>query len=134
MHPLKKVSLRNGTFLKDMVPALGLCLNQAAAYSAAFVWKLELLYYLILILFFTSLFSIYIRNLTKSIAYSVTSVIVGAIIGLGILLIPPLVYGSYEMINATTSIYLTFVAKLAIFNLVICMFSSTVGTVLSGGE
>lgn len=134
MGPKKEITFANTKLvLKGVIIALSLSINQAAAYLAVFLWKLEFPYYLIIVFVLTLISSSYIKNLTKSIAFTVISVFVGVIIGLGILLIPPAIFGSNVMIEYTITFYLLFTSKLAIFNSVISVFSSILGSLLSGG-
>jgi len=134
MKPSKEtLSLNWKLFLKDLVLMLGLSLNLAATYLAFFIWKLNLFYCVVINLVFILIFSIYVKSLTKSIVSSVASIIIGGIIGLGIVLIPSIVHEtSYEVIDLTISVYVTFISKLVIFNLVTCMFSSIFGYLLVG--
>jgi len=110
---------------------LGLSLNQAAAYLAVSLWNLDLSYYLLVVLVLTFVFSIYIKNLSIGIAFTVLSMIIGALITMGILLIPPLVYRSEFMIEFALTAYPTFIAKLVVFNMVISIFASILGGLLS---
>jgi hypothetical protein len=132
MDRFREKHFQKASFLRDGIVILGLCLNQAAACLACFVWKLEIVYYLLVVAFFTLIFSLYIRNLTKSVAYSATSVVVGALVGLGIVLIPPLVYGSQQTVDATSTFYLTYVSSRAILSLVVSTFTSIIGSFLIG--
>ena len=136
MRPTKeKLSLNTKSFLKDLVVTLGLSLNLAATYLALFIWKLNFLYCAVINLVFALIFSIYIKNLTKSIVSSVISIITGGIIGLGIVLMPSLLHGnSYEIIDLTIKVYVIFISKLAVFNLVLCVFSSIFGFLLAGDK
>jgi hypothetical protein len=112
---------------------VGLSLNQAAAYVAYFIWKVDFSYYLVMVIFFTLVSSLYIRNLSKGLIYSLASIVIGAVIGLGIVLIPPYVHMSYGMIDATISSYAFSISKALVFNLMIDPFSSILGALLSGG-
>lgn len=110
---------------------LGFSLNQAAAYLAFSLWNLDLSYYLLVVFVSTFVFSIYIKNLSIGIAFTVLSMIIGALITMGILLIPPLAYRSEFMIEFTLTAYPTVIAKLVVFNMVISIFSSILGGLLS---
>ena len=126
-------SLKRKSFLTGVVVTLGLSLNQAATYSAFFIWKLGFLYCLVINLVFTLIFGLYLRNLTKSLVSSVISLVAGGIIGLGIVLLPLLVHEPLpEVIDLTVLLYVTFISRLAVINLVICMFSSIFGYLLAG--
>lgn len=110
---------------------LGLSLNQAAAYLAVSLWNLDLSYYLLVVLVLTFVFSIYIKNLSIGIAFTVLSMIIGALITMGILLIPPLVYRSEFMIEFALIAYSMLIGKLVVFNMVISIFASILGGLLS---
>lgn len=110
---------------------LGFSLNQAAAYLAFSLWNLDLSYYLLVVFVLTFLFSIYIKNLSIGIAFTILSMIIGALITIGILLIPPLVHRSEFMIQFTLSAYPPLIAKLAVFNVVTSTISSILGGLLS---
>jgi len=132
MKPPKNIIFGNTmSFLKKAIAPLGLFLNQATAYLAAFLWKLELPYYLVLIIIFTLIFSMYIKDISKSLAYTLTSVVIGGLIGLIILITPPVLYGSYETIDLILTLYTLTISKLAILNLVISMFCSLAGSFLT---
>lgn len=121
------------SILKETAIILGLSLNQAAAYAAFFIWKVDLPYYLVMIIFFTLVSSLYIRNLGKGLIYSLVSIVTGAVIGLGIVLIPPYVHMLYGEIDATISSYTFYISKALVFNLIIGPFCSILGGLLSGG-
>lgn len=110
---------------------VGFSLNQAAAYLAFSLWKLDLSYYLLLVFVLTFVFSIYIKNLSIAIAFTVLSIIIGALITVGILLIPPLAYQSGLMIEFTLTLYPMLITKLVLLNMAISIFSSILGGLLS---
>ncbi len=129
----KTIFADSKSILKSTIIMLGLSLNQATAFLAAFLWKVELPYYLVLAFIFALVSSIYIKNITKSVFFIIGSVFIGAIIALGIVLIPPVVFGSNEMIEFTFIVYSTFTAKLGVFGLIVSIFSSIFGSLVSGG-
>lgn len=129
----KTIFADSKSILKSTIIMLGLSLNQATAFLAAFLWKVELPYYLVLAFIFALVSSIYIKNITKSVFFIIGSVFIGAIIALGIVLIPPVVFGSSEMIEFTFIVYSTFTAKLGVFGLIVSIFSSIFGSLVSGG-
>ena len=110
---------------------LGFCINQAATYLAFTLWNFDLSYYLLVVFVLTFVFCIHIKNLSIGIAFTVLSIIIGAFITIGILLIPPLVYQSELMIEFILAAYPTVIGKLVLFNLVISIFSSILGGLVS---
>lgn len=113
------------------IELLGFSINQAAAYLAFFLWNLDLSYYLLVVFVLTFVFSIYVKNMLVGIAFTILSMIIGALITIGILLIPPLVHRSEFMIQFTLTAYPPLIAKLAVFNVVISTLSSILGGLLS---
>lgn len=136
MEPQRKLKITYEKLifsLKELAIILGLSLNQAAAYLAFFIWKLEILYYIILILFFSLSFSAYKRELGKSIAYSLISAVVGVIIGLGIVIMPFAVNSDIEMMNLMLNVYIMSISKPFVVNMVVCIFSPTLSAFFVGG-
>lgn len=129
-----KIAIPSGvSVLKATAIILGLSLNQAAAYTAYFIWKVDFPYYLTMVIFFTLVSSLYIRNLSKGIIYLLASIVMGAVIGLGIVLIPPSVHNLHDIIDATVNSYVFSISKPLAFNLMIGPFFSILGALLSGG-
>lgn len=121
-------------FLIEILVICGLSLNHAAVNLASFLWKVELSYYLVAISLFTLIFSIYIRNLEKCVFYVLISIVTGLIISAGILLMPPVIYGSDYMISGFSIVsYVAFISRYLIFNIVACLSTAILGGLLSEG-
>lgn len=131
-----------GQFPKEVLLILGLSLNYAAANLAVFLWESHaggsvtnpaVLYYLIGVSVFTLIFSIAVRNLKKCISYTFISIVAGIAISIGILLLPPVIYGSPSMIDRTITVYAFSISKYSIFSVTISMFVAILGSLLGDG-
>jgi len=128
--PINRKSIQ-AKILKGALWILGISLNQAAAYLAILLFHLQLPYYLAIVFVFTMIFSLSIKNVSRALFYTIASVIIGALITLGIILIPPIYFGSYLMIDYTIGIYSVYISKLLILNIIICTASALIGGLAS---
>ena len=128
---MKSEKLRQ--LLSETSILLAISLTQAAAYIALLFWpKIDLPYYCSVVFIFTIIFSIYVKNIKKSIFYTFAALILGAIISVGILLMPMAVYGA-DSIDYAVGLYEFYIAKPLVLDIVICMIAVILGSFLSDG-
>jgi hypothetical protein len=120
---------KNAQILRNSLRFLGICLNQAAAYFGVIIFHLEIPYYLVIVFVFTLIFSLSTRNLSRAILYTIASMIIGALITLGILLTPSI---AFELdVDYTMTVFSSYAAKLLVFNLVVSIPSAIIGGIIS---
>ena len=128
---MKSEKLRQ--LLSETSILLAISLTQAAAYVALLFWpKIDFAYYCSVVFISTIIFSIYVKDFKKSIFYTFAALILGAIISVGILLIPIAVYGT-DSIEYTVGLYGFYIAKPLVLDIVICMIAAILGSFLSDG-
>jgi len=128
---MKSEKLRQ--LLSETSILLAISLTQAAAYIALLFWpKIDLAYYCSVVFISTIIFSIYVKNIKKSIFYTFAALILGAIISVGILLMPMAVYGA-DSIDYAVGLYEFYIAKPLVLDIVICMIAVILGSFLSDG-
>jgi len=108
---------------------LGISLNQAAAYLAVMIFRLQIPHYLVIVFVFTLVFSLSTKNMSRAIVYTIVSTVIGALIAMGILLTPS--FACELNIDYTVTIFLFYAAKLMILNLVVGIPSAIVGGLVS---
>jgi hypothetical protein len=120
---------KNTHILRDLSGILGISLNQAAAYLAVVVFHLQILYYMVIVFVFTLIFSLAIRSLSRAIIGTITSMIIGAVITLGILLTPSIAF-KLNM-DTTITVFSSYAARLIVLNLVVSILSAIIGGIIS---
>jgi hypothetical protein len=120
---------KNAQILRGILGITGISLNQAAAFLASMTFHLQIPYYLVIVFVFTLIFSFSTKNLSRAIIYTIASMVIGALITLGILLIPAI---ACELdVDYTITVYSYYAAKLLIFNLVVAIPSAIIGGLAS---
>lgn len=78
---------------------LALSIDYAAIYVLAFIWNLDILYYMLIILVLSLLFGAVVVDLKKTIIYMSVALLFGTFISVGVLSVPSLSLGEGETIT-----------------------------------
>jgi len=120
---------KNIQILWNLLGILGISLNQAAAFAAVIIFGLQIPYYLAIVFVFTLIFSLSAKNMSRAILYTIISIIIGALITLGIFLTPSIAF-EFDVDTAIT-LFSSYAARLMILNLVVSTPSAIIGGLIS---
>jgi hypothetical protein len=122
--------IKRNQFIKALLIILCLCANYTGAFFVSFVWKSGLVY-IILIFFITSIIAgIIIANLGKSLAYAFSALVMAGIFFIGLLLLPPSIYGHPGMIAYTSETAFMFTSRIMFIGIVFCLIGTLIGSLI----
>lgn len=117
-------------FIKVSLVILSLCINYTSAYFASFIWK-SVIVYVMFIFFITSVVaSILVANLGKSLAYALSALVLAGILFVGLVLLPPSIYGHPGMVKYAFEIAVRFAGRMMLIGMVFCVFGTLLGSLI----
>lgn len=101
--------------LKKFLITLILSLDYSAAYLLYALWKVELLYFIVIVAITTVVAGAFIQNELAAILIPCISLVVGIAFSTLILALPPLAYNQNEIVELTILIYVPVFVRLLFF-------------------
>lgn len=112
--------------MKEIGFFLALNANYVGAYVLTIVWKLDPLYYALIVLVSSFLFGAVVVDLTKSTVYTSVSIFLGAALATGLLSAPSLIFAESE----TLTIVLTILVRYLLISLIVSIFGMLIGCIV----
>lgn len=119
------------SFLHEALIMLALCVNYIFAHVLLYIWQIDFIYYLVTIVVASFLGGVVVINVTRSIFYTTSSLVVGGLIGIGITIAPLIMYQEDPIIIRALILYYSGdLAKILLFVMPLCIIVSVIGCFL----
>lgn len=110
---------------------LALCVNYIFAHVLLYIWQVDFIYYVVTIFVASFLGGVVVTNLTRSILYVASSLVVGGVVGIGITIAPLIIYQADPLIiNAVILYYSGDLGKILLLSLPLCIIVALIGCFL----
>jgi len=123
--------------LLELIAVLGLSVDYATAYLVTFIWNVptpnsELVLHVAIVFGASLLFAALIANITKTIIYTLASIVIGIGFAVAIILAPPIIQGAGpDFINFYLSVGLMELTKLFIVGISFLVLGTLLGSLLA---
>jgi len=101
--------------IKDILIIIVLSFDYSAAYIICTVWKIELGYFIASTAIVSAIAGTLIGNVSKTILFTCVSLVIGMILSVLLLILPPLTYGHYVTAQLTIDLMLPLFVRLFFF-------------------
>ena len=123
--------------LLELIAVLGLSVDYAAAYLVIFIWNVptpnsELVLHIAIVFGASLLFGALIANITKTIIYTLASIVIGIGVAMAMILAPPITLGAGpDLINFYMSVGLMELSRLFIIGISFLVLGTLLGSLLA---